>query len=85
MRDEGAPVYDLIGGSNGLRRPGNNVSVEPGIIYNWKKTSVYFYMPFFVSHEIKKSVPDKLNPNQAVTGPGGSGDYLIFLGVQFRL
>ncbi|MFX8581804.1 hypothetical protein ABTM27_20330, partial [Acinetobacter baumannii] len=34
VRDECLPVYDLIGGSNGFRRPGYIVSFEPGVTYS---------------------------------------------------
>ncbi|HEY5393165.1 MAG TPA: hypothetical protein VIJ57_13665 [Hanamia sp.] len=30
---EGIPVYDLIWGSEGFRRPGYIISAEPGITY----------------------------------------------------
>ncbi len=88
VRDEAVPVHDLIGGSNGSRRPGSNISVEPGIIYTWQRTSVFFYLPVFVSHSIRTSVPDQIKGevlNQTIVAPGGSGDYLIFLGFQVRL
>jgi hypothetical protein len=39
LRMEGAPVHDLIGSSNGLRRAGYIVSVEPGVNYSIKKLS----------------------------------------------
>jgi len=40
LRDEGVPVHDLLGESNGLRRPGHNLSFEPGIIYKMKRISL---------------------------------------------
>jgi hypothetical protein len=87
IRDEGIPVYDVFGGSNGTRRAGSNVSVEPGIIYRFKTAAVYAYIPVFISHEVKQNVPDK--KASEITGvylssPGGSGDYMVFMGVQFR-
>ena len=88
IRDEGVPVNDVIGGSNGLRRPGYNLSVEPGIIYNQSRFSIFFYVPVMVKHQIKLSVADQMKQDitgKQVVAPGGSGDYLIFLGVQFRL
>jgi len=33
LRKEGVPAHDLIGGSEGFRRPGYAVSLEPGVIY----------------------------------------------------
>lgn len=88
LRDEGAPVHDLIGGSNGTRRAGYTLSVEPGIIFKMKNATLYTYVPFIVAHAIKQNVPDK-NVTKITgvntVGAGGSGDYQIFLGVQFKL
>jgi len=88
MRDEGVPVHDLLGESNGTRRPGYNLALEPGIIYNQSKFSIFFYLPVFIKHDIKLSVTDEQKSeitNLPVVSPGGSGDYLIFVGAQFRL
>ncbi len=88
VRDEGAPVHDLMGGSNGTRRAGYTLSVEPGIVFKMKNATLYTYVPFIVAHSIKQNVPDKnISKITGVytVGPGGSGDYQIFLGVQFKL
>jgi hypothetical protein len=88
LRDEGVPVNDLIGGSNGARRAGFNLSLEPGILYKMKKVSLYTYIPFIVSRKIKQNVPDKIISQ--LTGiytlsAGGSGDYQVFAGALFKL
>ncbi len=88
IRDEGAPVHDLAGGSNGTRRAGHNFSVEPGLIYKLKKVSFYVYVPFIVDRRINQNVPDKKITQ--LTGiytlsPGGSGDYQVFAGATFKL
>jgi hypothetical protein len=88
LRDEGIPVYDVFGGSEGIRRPGYNISVEPGVTYNMKTVSLYAYVPVFISHAILQSVPDK--EVTKITGVytnsyGGSGNYMIFLGAMFKL
>jgi hypothetical protein len=88
LRDEGIPVYDLVGGSEGIRRPGNNVSIEPGITYVMKTMSVYLYVPVFIEHNILQSVPDKevtKITGKYTTSYGGSGNYMIFLGCMFNL
>jgi hypothetical protein len=88
MRDEGVPVHDVLGASNGLRRPGYNLAIEPGIIYNQSKFSIFFYLPVFIKNDIKLSVTDEARAkiiNAPVIAPGGSGEYLIFVGAQFRL
>jgi hypothetical protein len=87
LRNEGLPVYDLFGGSEGLRRSGNNLSVEPGIVYKMKKATVYAYVPFIIARKIKQNVPDKFKTNYTgvyTVSSGGSGDYQVFVGVQFK-
>jgi hypothetical protein len=88
LRDEGVPVYDLVGGSEGVRRPGYNVSIEPGITYNMKNVSIYGYVPIFIKHTILQGVPDrevKELTGVDITGGGGSGDWMIFLGFMVKL
>lgn len=88
IRDEGIPVRDLVGGSNGTRRAGYNFSLEPGILYKMKRVSLYSYVPFIVSRAITQNVPDK-NVTRLTgvntVGPGGSGDYQLFFGALFKL
>lgn len=88
IRYEGVPVYDLIGGSGGTRRPGYNFSVEPGITYSFNKVSLYARAPITVSRSIKQDVPSKIISE--ITGvqthrPGGSADYQLFFGISFTL
>ena len=88
LRDEGAPVHDFVGGSNGTRRAGYSLSVEPGILYKMKKASLYAYVPVIVAHSIKQNVPDKNMTKLTgvyTVGAGGSGDYQVFIGVRFKL
>jgi hypothetical protein len=88
FRDEGVPVYDLIGGSNGARKAGYNISVEPGLLYKLKKTTLYVYLPVIVARKIKQNVPDKIWTELRgayVLRHGGSPDYLVFLGASFKL
>lgn len=86
LRDEGIPVYDVIGSSYGTRRAGYTLSVEPGVIYKLKNAAVYAYVPYIVSHAIVQNIVDRNTSNITgvyTIGSGGSGDYQIFLGVQF--
>ena len=88
IRNEGIPVEDIIGGSEGVRRAGYNLSVEPGILYKMKKVSVYAYVPFIVDRSIKQNLPDKFKTKYTgvyTVSPGGSGDYQVFLGALFKL
>ena len=88
LRDEGVPVYDLAGGSEGVRRPGYNISIEPGVTYNMKSVSIYAYVPIFIKHTILQGVPDREVKDLTgvnITGGGGSGDWMVFLGFMFKL
>lgn len=87
VRDEGTPVYDLVGGSEGLRRAGHNLSVEPGIIYDIKRVTLFAYVPVIFDRRIKQNVPDK--KTSAITGvktvgAGGMPDYILLAGVSCR-
>jgi hypothetical protein len=88
IRDEGSPVHDLVGGSNGIRRAGHNLSAEPGILYKTKNATLYFYMPVIIDRKIKQNVPDKKATEIAgvyTVGAGGSPDYILLAGVSFKL
>ena len=87
IREECLPVYDLIGGSEGFRRPGYIVSVEPGITYAFKKLSVYTYVPIAVTRNRTQSVPDKISSDlngKYTQGDAAFADYAVNIGVSFR-
>ena len=88
IRSEGSPVYDVFGESNGVRRAGHNVSVEPGILYKARNSTIYLYVPVIVDRKIKQNVSEKIETQ--ITGtyinrPGGFAEYLVFAGVLFKL
>jgi hypothetical protein len=88
VRFEGTPVNDLIGGSEGVRRAGHNLSVEPGIVYKMKKSSMWVYVPVIVGRETKQTLSDQFKTKYLGTytlTPGGFADYLVFVGVSFQL
>ena len=88
VRNEGIPVHDLIGGSNGSRRAGHNTSIEPGIVYSMKTISIYAYVPVIVSRKTRQSVTDKIESeilNKIVYRQGGFANYLVFVGAQVKL
>jgi len=87
VREECLPVHDLVGGSNGFRRPGYIINAEPGITYNVKKMSLYAFVPIALVRNRTQSVPDKIT--SAYTGKTAHGDaafadYAINIGVNFR-
>jgi len=72
VRDEGLPVHDLIGGSDGFRRPGYIISAEPGVTYAFHKVSLYAFVPIAVVRDRTQSVPDKITTE--LTGVYTHGD-----------
>ncbi|HUP12513.1 MAG TPA: hypothetical protein VM187_09885, partial [Niastella sp.] len=87
IRRECVPAHDLIGGSNGFRRPGYVVSVEPGVSYAFKKINVYAYVPVAVKRDRTQSVPDMIRTD--ITGVYAQGDaafadYSVNIGMSIR-
>ncbi len=73
MRDDCLPVHDLIGLSDGFRRPGYIISAEPGVTYVFSsKVSVYSFVPIAIVRDRTQSVPDKITT--ALTGKYTQGD-----------
>src|SRR5437762_12471521 len=81
-RVEGVPVRDLIGKSNGFRRPGYAMSVEPGLQYFRRRETWSVTVPIAAGRNRKRSVSDIL-----VGNPGGDAafaDYMILIGYSRR-
>jgi hypothetical protein len=88
VRNEGSPVNDLFGGSEGVRRAGHNFSIEPGVIYKMKKVSLYAYVPVMVSRETRQTLADQFKTKYTgvyTLTQGGFGDYQVFIGALFKL
>jgi hypothetical protein len=77
-RIEGVPVEDLIGGSDGFRRPGYAVSVEPAVSYSRGPHTFSLAVPFAVERNRQRSVPDRLVPGRH--GDAAFADYIVLLG-----
>jgi Putative MetA-pathway of phenol degradation len=58
IRGEGVPSRDLIGDSDGFRRPGYILSVDPGFIYTKGKNRWTFNAPIPFRRVRTRSVPD---------------------------
>lgn len=87
-RIEGQPTEDLIGESNGTRRAGRIISVEPGVNYKFRNTMIYLYVPVPVYKKTQQTVADRLRSELTGTyfvSPGGFANYLIFVGVLFKI
>ena len=88
MRMECVPAEDLIGGSNGFRRPGYVLSVEPVVAYKIKHTQLYLSVPYAVQRNRIQSVPDKIRTQKTgvyAKGDAAFSDYTINFGVAFSL
>jgi hypothetical protein len=77
-RVEGVPVMDLIGGSDGFRRPGYAVSIEPGVSYSRGAHTFSLQVPIAEYRNRTRSVADRLVPGQH--GDAAFADYLILIG-----
>lgn len=87
VRKECIPVYDLIGGSNGFRRPGYVVSIEPGLTCQLKKVTFYTYVPVALERNRTQSVPDKIRSEKTGTyyqGDAAFADYAVNIGCAIR-
>jgi hypothetical protein len=71
-RIEGVPVHDLIGGSEGFRRPGYAIAVEPGAVLSHRTWTASLYVPVALYRNRTQSVPDMLQ--SAATGTARHGD-----------
>jgi len=80
-RVEGVPVRDLIGGSDGFRRPGIAVSVEPGVGFNVGRFSFNVSAPVAVYRNRFQSVTDK---EMGRHGDAAFADWFILAGVSRR-
>lgn len=86
-RFEGVPVKDIIGGNEGFRRPGNVLSIDPGISFMKGNFSLNLNVPIAVRRERPQSITDM--ETEALTGTPRNGDaafadYLVTVGVAYR-
>jgi hypothetical protein len=86
-RIEGVPVEDVFGKSDGFRRPGYAVSVEPGIALLKNKWSLNLTAPVAVYRNRERSVPDKRWTEQSGIfrhGDAAFADYQILASISRR-
>jgi hypothetical protein len=58
LRGEGVPVRDLLGSSDGFRRPGKIVSIDPGLMWNYKRDTLSINGPWAIYRDRPPSVPE---------------------------
>ena len=82
------PVKDLIGGNEGFRRPGNVLSIDPGIALNKNKLSFNLNVPFAIRRDRPQSITDIQTEELTGTprnGDAAFADYVINFGVSYRI
>lgn len=77
-RMEGVPVRDAFGSSNGFRRPGYVISIEPGLIYAHGRYMLNVSGPWAMERNRKISVTDIENHTH---GDAAFADYTIIAGL----
>ncbi len=81
-RVEGVAVHDLVGGSEGFRRPGYAVSVEPGVAVNIQKWSFNVFTPVAVYRNRERSVLDQMNGSSG--GDAAFSDFSVLANIAYR-
>ena len=76
-RWEGIPTHDLIGSSDGFRRPGYAFSVEPGFSYTKGSHTVSLSVPWALHRNRTRNVPDIANGDH---GDAAFADYVLLGG-----
>ncbi len=84
VRGEGIPAHDLVGGSNGFRRPGFIVNAEPGLAWQHNSVSVVLSVPVALYRNRVKSVSDLADPAGLANGDAAFADYAVNLSVAYR-
>jgi hypothetical protein len=81
LRFEGVPAEDLIGPSDGFRRPGRILSIEPGLSYTVGPGAISVAVPVALYRDRVKSVPDV---EEGRHGDAAFADYLVLVGYTRR-
>ncbi|NNE75633.1 MAG: hypothetical protein HKN31_01020, partial [Pricia sp.] len=81
------PVKDLIGGNEGFRRPGNVLSIDPGLAFLAGNFSLNLNVPFAVRRDRPQSVTDmetEIMTGEPRNGDAAFADYVINFAVSIR-
>jgi hypothetical protein len=80
-RFEGVPVRDLLGASNGFRRPGYAISGDPGFLYARWGYVFSCNVPWAIERNRRRSVSDIAN---GIHGDAAFADYAVTIGLSKR-
>lgn len=83
-RLEGLPAIDLIGKSEGSRRPGYIISIEPGVYWQTGHHTLALNVPIAVERNRIKSWSDRQDPLGLKHGDAAFADYLISATYSYR-
>jgi hypothetical protein len=75
VRGEGVPAHDVLGGSDGFRRPGFILSIDPGIMYSYRNTVLSVNGPWAMYRDRPPSVPEI--QNNTWNGDAFFADYTV--------
>ena len=87
-RYEGVAVEDVLGKSDGFRRPGYIVSIEPSVNYTFKKHTFALNVPIALVRNRTQSVLDKKRTEITGTyrhGDAAFADWLLSFSYAYRL
>jgi hypothetical protein len=79
VRGEGVPVRDLLGDSDGFRRPGFIFSFDPGVMFNYKHDTISVNGPWALYRDRPPSVPE-IQYN-ITNGDAFFSDYTVVVGL----
>jgi len=77
-----------IGGNEGFRRPGEILTVEPGITYMFSKLNLFLTVPTAIMRNRTQSYPDQIRSSLTGTnykGDAAFADYSINIGFSYKL
>ena len=83
-RIEGVPSHDIIGGSNGYRRPGYVVCIDPGATWVRGNLTVAATVPIAMYRNRTKSVSDLSDPTGQSHGDAAFADYQVNAQLSYR-
>lgn len=86
-RLDGIPVKDILGDSDGFRRPGFVVSIDPGISYMLGNFTTRVNVPLTLVRNRTRSLTDIADstPENSRHGDAAFADYLINVSLAWRI
>jgi len=79
VRGEGVPPHDLLGASDGFRRPGFILSIDPGLMFNYRRYTVAVNGPWAMYRDRPPSVPEL--QNHTYNGDAFFADYTVIANI----